>query len=207
MDKSLLIKVCGITSRAQLAELNELPIDMVGFNFFPQSPRFVKGGREQLVLPKENYKRVGVFVNPGIEVLAQYAKDNSLNYLQLHGDESPELCNTAARYGKVIKAFGLYEGFDFNRLEAYKDAVTLFLFDTRSATHGGSGVKFDWAILDQYEGKLPFLLSGGIRLSDIDEILSIDHAALAGIDVNSGFEDSPGIKNIGLLKKLTHRLQ
>ena len=207
MAKSLLVKVCGITSREQLIELNKLPIDMVGFNFFPSSPRFVHCPAEQLLLPKSNHERVGVFVNTGIEELAQHAKEFELDYLQLHGDETPEFCINAIHFGKIIKAFGLHEGFDFNRLEAYKDTVSLFLFDTRSKKYGGSGLKFDWAILDQYKGKTPFLLSGGISLADIDQILLIDHARFTGIDVNSGFEVSPGIKNIELLKNLTHRLQ
>ena len=207
MAKSLLVKVCGITTREQLIELNELPIDMVGINFFPPSPRFAQFQAEQLILPINNHKRVGVFVNPDTEELAQHAKDFELDYLQLHGDETPAFCKNARQFGKLIKAFGLHEEFDFNQLEAYNDSVSLFLFDTRSKKYGGSGLKFDWAILDQYKGATPFILSGGISLADIDKILLIDHDGLVGIDVNSGFEVSPGIKNIELLKKLTHRLQ
>ena len=85
-------------------------------------------------------------------------------------------------------------------------AADYFLFDTKGKKRGGNGIKFDWSLLDKYHDETPFLLSGGIELYDTDDILSLHHPNLAGIDVNSGFEDYPGFKNIELLEQLKQKL-
>ena len=125
-----------------------------------------------------------------------------LEYVQLHGSESPELGRRLRAEGvRVIKAFGLDA--DARALPlpggGWEDACDLYLFDTRTDSYGGSGQSFDWRVLDRYEGHLPFLLSGGISPEMKDEAKVIVHKAFAGVDLNSRFESSPGIKDISKL--------
>jgi phosphoribosylanthranilate isomerase len=87
-------------------------------------------------------------------------------------------------------------------LASYEDNCDLFLFDTKSTQYGGTGKSFDWQLLNEYEGKTPFLLSGGIGLKNIEEALNLTHSQLAGFDLNSQLEDEPGIKNITQTKKI-----
>ena len=196
-----------MTEYDQLLEVNQLSIDMVGFNFYPDSARYFENSANKSMVEDEQFKRVGVFVNASLENVKLKVEQFKLDYVQLHGGESPEYCAQVAKTCPVIKAFGLNNQFDFNQLNLYEQFVSFFLFDTRSQNYGGSGVKFDWVVLEEYNGAKPFMLSGGIHLSDIDGVLDLKHPQLFAIDVNSGFEIAPGIKNIELLKKLTDRLR
>ena len=108
---------------------------------------------------------------------------------------------------KIIKAFNVNENFDFETTLPYEKVADYFLFDTKTPLHGGSGQKFDWRLLDKYTGHIPFLLSGGIGPDDAEEILKINHPKLTGIDVNSGFEDEPGVKNIEKLKNFIDQIK
>jgi len=125
----------------------------------------------------------------------------NFNSIQLHGDESPEFCNSFRNKVTVLKAFGLHGDFDFEQLKAYSDSVDFFLFDTKTAIHGGSGKTFNWSVLDRYELGIPFFLSGGISPDNIEEVKNIDHPQFYGVDLNSKFEITPGIKNIEQLEK------
>ena len=107
---------------------------------------------------------------------------------------------------KIIKAFSVDENFDFAQTQPFEGAAHYFLFDTKTAQHGGSGQKFNWKLLDKYEGHTPFLLSGGIGAGDAEEILKINHPKLTGVDLNSGFEDAPGMKNIEKLKSFINQI-
>ena len=207
MAESLMIKVCGITQKEQLKDLNTLPIAMVGLNFYPKSPRYISATNSLALQEHESFDRVGVFVNEEMNTIEHLVKEYALEYIQLHGDESPEFCRQTSKMGKVIKAFGLHKDFDFDILENYDGHVDLFLFDTRSDSYGGSGKKFEWTTLDKYSGSKPFFLSGGIKLSDIKEIVALENLGLIGIDINSGFEIAPGIKNMELITTLTEQLQ
>jgi len=190
----MIVKVCGITDIDQFKWLDKHEIDMIGLNFYPKSKRYI----EQLPLRgyKTKSKKVGVFVNPSLSEVLSKCKEFYLDMVQLHGYESAEFCDIIAHEVPVIKAFGINDDFDFAELEPYLELATYFLFDTKSSGYGGSGKKFKWEKLNEYKFKTPFLLSGGITLKDIPQILGIDHSSLAGIDVNSGFEKSPGIKNL-----------
>ncbi|MEO6149327.1 MAG: phosphoribosylanthranilate isomerase, partial [Mucilaginibacter sp.] len=119
--------------------------------------------------------------------------------IQLHGSETPWFCAEFKGRVKVIKAFGIDNGFDFDQLIPYKNLVDYFLFDTKTPVHGGSGKTFNWDMLNAYTLNLPFFLSGGISIDHLDVIKKIDHPQLYGVDLNSRFEISPGIKNIELL--------
>lgn len=199
----MLIKVCGITQEEQLKELDKIDtIQCIGTIYYPKSKRFV---REQLPTTFHSHK-VGVFVNESLEMIEKISHQQDLQLIQLHGSESPELCAELSRNFGVLKAFGISSSFDFDQLIPYQKHVDFFLFDTFTPQHGGSGKKFDWELLNEYQLETPFFLSGGIQLSDARALKSITHPKFFGVDINSGFETSPGIKNIELIKQFIDEL-
>lgn len=180
-----------------IAELSQLPIDWMGIIFYEKSPRFV--GEKEIDLATTNLKRVGVFVNADLDYIVNKIETYKLDYIQLHGSESPDFCKGIRQVKPVIKAFSIAQPDDFEKVENYKGTCDYFLFDTKTPQYGGSGEKFDWAILNQYKGDTPFLLSGGISADDAKAIEAINHPQMAGIDLNSRFEIEAGLKNINLL--------
>ena len=121
--------------------------------------------------------------------------------MQLHGNESPEMCRELNASGiKVIKSFGISESFNFEVLNRYLPSCEFFLFDTPSAGFGGSGFRFNWEILKKYDLGHPFLLSGGISPEDAGRIRELSFLSFTGVDINSRFETEPGLKDIQLLK-------
>lgn len=196
----MIVKVCGITNTDQFKWLNEHGIDFIGLNFYPKSKRYVKA--LNLNVLNAISKRVGVFVNPSRSELHAKCKEFNLDMVQLHGNESAAFCSQVSQDIPIIKAFGIDDSFNFKELEPYLESVAYFLFDTKSKNYGGSGKKFNWQKLKQYDYNTPFFLSGGITLEDISIILALNFELLVGIDVNSGFEDSPGVKNLCKIDKM-----
>lgn len=192
----MIIKVCGMGDTKRMYEIALMGIHMLGFIFYPRSPRYVVGKiapSDMESLPPSIHK-VGVFVNTNEETIIKEAKKYHLDALQLHGSESPELCQTLKEKGFIIlKAFNLTKK---NYYEAYQPYCDFFIFDTPSEQHGGTGEKFDWTLLNTYQGETPFLLSGGIGPNDVEEVLKVNHPKLVGIDINSKFEIEPGIKDL-----------
>lgn len=183
------------------AEVEKLPIDLLGYIFYPPSKRFV-GENPQAGLFSSLKSKVGVFVDENAFEILALTKNLGFEWVQLHGKENPKTCQLLKNQGlKVIKAFSVDEGFQFQKTKPFEGVADYFLFDTKSNLPGGSGKKFNWKILQKYDGNTPFLLSGGIKPEDAEEIKKITHSQLAGIDLNSGFEDEPGLKNIEKLKK------
>ena len=181
-------------------EVEQSGTDWMGFIFYPKSPRYVG---EMLPYIPENVKRVGVFVNEDTGRLLALAEKNRLDILQLHGDESPDDCKRLQEKGLfVIKAFGIATDklFPAELVEQYEDCCDYFLFDTRTDLYGGSGEKFGWGILSNYRGETPFLLSGGISPKDMEAVKGFSHPKCIGIDLNSGFEISPAVKDVQLLQ-------
>lgn len=120
------------------------------------------------------------------------------------GSESRELCEqlrAAKGNMKIIKAISVSTAGDILKYKEYVGAVDYFLFDTKCKTVGGSGQQFDWQVLDEYDGDVPFLLSGGIGPEDASRILSFHHPRCVGIDLNSRFEIEPGLKDVEKLKE------
>ncbi|MFT5602984.1 MAG: phosphoribosylanthranilate isomerase, partial [Flavobacteriales bacterium] len=127
--------------------------------------------------------------------------------IQLHGEESPEVCSAYRKEGYIVfKAFGIDEGFHFEAISKYVGNVDYFLFDYKGDKAGGNGIQFDWKILDFYTYDVPFFLSGGINNKHASEINELNHSQLFGIDVNSGFEITPGIKNVLLITSFSKEL-
>jgi phosphoribosylanthranilate isomerase len=196
------IKVCGLKYPENIKAVAALGPDYMGFIFYGPSPRFADDLSSQLLndIPASIYK-TGVFVNESEENINKQIDKYNFNAIQLHGDESPEFCNSFRNKVTVLKAFGLHEDFDFEVLNGYSDSVDFFLFDAKTPVHGGSGKTFDWSILDKYKLEIPFFLSGGISLENLEEVKNIAHSRFYGIDLNSKFETAPGIKNIEQLEK------
>lgn len=198
MNNFLKIKVCGIADPANRLSLEELPIDLFGFIFYPQSPRYVGGMDEEelLRLTATPKNKAAVFVNEESGKVIHIAQKYGFTHVQLHGLESPAYCREIAEAGfRVIKAFHMGPGLSFETMEPYAGNAHFFLFDTGSGHWGGSGHKFDWNLLTRYPLDIPFFLSGGLRPGDEEVIAGITHPAFYGIDLNSGFEDGPGLKN------------
>ena len=203
------IKICGLANAANAQSIINMKPSFVGFIFYPPSPRYIQA-IPALDFP-DGVRKVGVFVNETKENILKIAQENNLDYIQLHGKESPDYCAELKGEGlKLIKAFSIFEAFDFSALPHYAAHCDYFLFDTKGDLPGGNGVRFNWNLLHKYTLDTPFMLSGGIGLNDLDRIQEFKHEALIGIDVNSGFEEEPGFKRLDqvqvLINKMGHEL-
>lgn len=200
MNNKLKIKVCGMRDPENIAAVAKLEPDYMGFIFYPPSPRYA--GSANLPALPQKIRKTGVFVDTPLSEIRKTAERHALHTLQLHGGESPETCRTLREAGyEIIKVFGIETAVDFVQTTDYAACCDLFLFDTRTPGHGGSGRRFDWRILDGYTGRTPFLLSGGIAPADTNEILNLNHPLLYGIDLNSRFEIEAGLKNTESLER------
>ena len=191
-----------------IAAVAALKPDFMGFIFYPKSPRYAEPlDIDALNALPSTIKKIGVFVNENLENILTIAYKYKLDGLQLHGTELVDMCTELKRLGYiVIKAFPIAESYNFKVTKDYEGACDYFLFDTQTDAYGGSGVKFNWTMLEEYKGQTSFLLSGGIAADDAEAILKIEHPKFAGIDLNSKFEVKPGLKNVealsGFLKQI-----
>lgn len=202
--KSLKIKVCGMRDPENIQGVLALKPDFIGFIFYPKSQRFVGKMDERLMrqIPSTS-KKVGVFVNASLAYIMDCVERYTLDYVQLHGDETLSFVKELRRKGiRIIKVFRISGRIPLE-VERFIGMVDYFLFDTDTATYGGSGLQFDWNILNSYAHDVPFILSGGLRLSDVTAIQSLQMDQLVGIDVNSRFEVSPGLKDLQQIQQLT----
>jgi len=199
------LKVCGLRLPDNIDEVVELNPDFVGFIFHVRSARYIGSYLDPAYARMlDGVRKIGVFVNEEEDFIQDAIDRYGLHGVQLHGDESPELCRQMKRSGvMVIKVFSVQDDFDFDCLRPYEDGVDYFLFDTKvKGKLGGTGQRFDWSILDAYDSSVPFFLSGGLSLDNAEEVLRMGLPQLAGLDVNSKFEDKPGLKNIAKLAQL-----
>lgn len=185
--------------------LDKLKPDMTGFIFHPSSPRFADAVPEYM--PSSSLY-IGVFVNSETDYILYKVREFGLNFVQLHGNESPEQCRDIRSKGiKIIKAFSLKTDNADAITAPYDGLCRYYLFDTPCATYGGSGKTFDWTLTQSYHGKTPFLLSGGIKPECLEQISSFRHPSFAGIDINSGFETAPGLKDTKAIAEFIKRLR
>ncbi len=193
-----IIKICGLREPDNIRKIAALTPMLMGFIFYDKSPRYAGDLDPAVVRNLPTYVRpVAVFVNATEEEIDSICSKYGIRIIQLHGNESPEFCRKMQDKGYIVfKAIGIGEEKTLDKIKKYEGNVTLFLFDTATPAHGGSGKKFDWSILDHYPFDTPYLLSGGIGPDDVDSIVAAVRPMMAGIDVNSAFEDEPGIKNI-----------
>ncbi|MFT4033682.1 MAG: phosphoribosylanthranilate isomerase [Siphonobacter sp.] len=207
------VKVCGMKDAVNLQELIELQPDYIGFIFYEKSPRFVDESLDSEVIKRipKSIQKVGVFVNASIDQIVKTVKKYNLDYVQLHGEETPDFCRSLQFKGiNIIKAFSIDEQFNFTQLNNYKPVCDYFLFDTKGKNHGGNGIQFDWNILKRYDNEKLFFLSGGIGPEDADTILDLKEKTalrIHAVDVNSKFEITPGMKDIALLRDFIERMK
>lgn len=191
------IKVCGMKYPENISAVAALQPDYMGFIFYPQSPRFAA----ELDIVEASALKTGVFVDENEGKVKKLVGKYQLDAIQLHGSETPQYCKLFKGKVTVIKAFGVDENFDFEKLNDYEGCVDYFLFDTKTGKHGGSGQTFDWYLLNKYKLNVPFFLSGGLSLENMEEVKAIDHPQFYGVDLNSRFEIEPGLKDIDKLTK------
>ena len=185
--------------KSNIRELVECAPDYIGFIFYQRSQRFVgkQIPKEILSLIPASIKKIGVFVNEDFPILCKIVEENKLDFVQLHGTETPGYCRKVRDKGiKLIKVFSVDEDFIFEQQKMYRDCSDYFLFDTGTKNYGGSGKKFSWSIFSNQKVSKPFFLSGGIDNSDVDEIKELDIPNLHAVDINSRFELKPGLKDI-----------
>lgn len=208
----MLIKVCGMRETENISALCQLPIDYIGFIFFEKSPRFAENiltCNTAESIPA-SIKKTGVFVNASETYIQTKADKFKLNAVQLHGTESADFCKSIATSTAlpIIKAFGVDDGFDFSALDEFDNACDFFLFDTKSPKHGGTGLKFNWQILEKYTLSKPIFLSGGITSDDFENVLTISkNLPVHAIDINSKFEIEPALKDISLISRFVKQFK
>ncbi len=190
---SIKIKICGMRDLQNIEKIARLSPDFMGFIFYEKSPRNVTH-----TLPKisQSVQKVGVFVNADLNFIREKIKNYHLQVVQLHGKETPQFCNEIQKLGvKVWKVFNVDNHFNFDRVKPYVSCCEYFVFDAKGKAYGGNGIKFNWDNLKKYTEKIPFLLSGGVSLQDIETLKYFRHAQMVGVDVNSKFEISPAVKD------------
>ena len=214
----LKLKICGMRDPENIEEIASLHPDYLGLIFYDKSPRFVEDEISEI---PSAIKKTGVFVDASEEFILKKVSRYDLSALQLHGNESPEFCSNLKEKlseenfsAEIIKVFGIKDDFDFKLLEPYEEVADFYLFDTQGKNKGGNGIRFDWELLKGYPSSTPFFLSGGIGEEEAEEIEKLysefksagkEHL-FYGIDVNSRFEDAPGVKNVKKLKLFRERL-
>lgn len=204
------VKVCGMREAANLAELVQIKPDFIGFIFYDKSPRFVGEALDEnamRAIPK-SIKKVGVFVNSNPDYILRNVKKYDLQFVQLHGNETPDFCrNLKMRGVNVIRAFSVDDNFNFTSLNNYKPHCDFFLFDAKGENAGGNGVVFDWNVLKRYDNDKPFFLSGGLSLDNIGQVAELSGMKIYGVDINSKFEIEPALKDIPKIQQLIEILR
>jgi phosphoribosylanthranilate isomerase len=198
------IKVCGMKYPNNIDAVVESQPDFIGFIFYEKSKRYIDNELEiSQIATNETIKKIGVFVNSPIQKVIETAKKHNLDFVQLHGEESIDYVKELhAKKVKIIKAFQITKNFNWEEITQFVDYSSCFLFDTASSNYGGSGLKFEWNQLKNYKERLPFFLSGGISIEDYQKIKELTLPRLYGIDINSKFESSPGVKDIDLVRTM-----
>lgn len=207
---SLKIKICGMRDPDNIAEISALRPDMMGFIFYPPSKRYAGSILEPSHLSRLSPEilKTGVFVNEAIDQIISTVTKYSLDLVQLHGTESPDLCRSLKEKGiMVIKTFSISENYNFKNCAYYASCTDYFLFDTSTPGFGGSGNKFSWDELKNYNHGHPFIISGGISPADADKISDLSLSGLYGIDLNSRFEIKPGLKNSETLRNFIEAIR
>ena len=195
-------KVCGMRDLGNIADVAAFEPDFMGFIWATKSPRYV--GEEFIipVLPKKT-KAVGVFVDASVEKIADLAKRAGFEWVQLHGGESAtDILKLKSLGLKVIKAISVSSENDLLACEGEPD---LFLFDTKKGEQvGGTGIAFDWTMLQAYKKSIPLILAGGLGEENLDEALALQgQFPIYGLDFNSKLESLPGVKDIEKVKNIS----
>jgi len=201
-----LVKICGLTDEDSIDVALDAGADFLGFVFFDKSPRNVTAEQAaELTQFVEGVEKVGLFVNPTDEFLAEVLTHVRLDILQFHGDESPERLDQIRQDFAipVMKSLAISDAEDLRAAEAFFPVVDYLLFDATppkgSDRPGGNAVSFDWTLLQAFHCPVPWLLAGGLTPENVAEALRVSGAA--GVDVSSGVEKAPGIKDAEKIRR------
>lgn len=224
----MIIKVCGMREPENIRAVSELGVDMIGFVFYRNSPRYASSVPSHVgLLPdyasisetesaaRHNPLKVGVFMNEMPQNIITMAYNYKLDYIQVHGmndevmiDNLRRTLDGDIRPGiKFIKAIGISDICDIGMWRKYKGIADLLLFHTKNRACYNDEIKFDWSLLDSYDGDIPFIIGGGIGPEDAEALLSLNHPMLTGVDINSCFESSPAVKDISLLEPFVSKIR
>jgi len=186
------IKICGITRLADALAASALGVDAVGFVFYEKSPRYIEPAKAAAIIRQlpPFVSAVGLFVNPSQDFIAEVLQSAALGVIQLHGDETPEFCDAQRR--RVLKAIHVSGPDDLKRASAFNCPI---LLDAKApaGVYGGAGATFDWSLLNGFEHPYPVSLAGGLHVDNI--AAAMDVRPWFALDVSSGVEQSPGIKD------------
>lgn len=201
----MILKVCGMRDADNIRDVEQCGCHWMGFICWPRSSRCVSVAPSYL----PRCTRVGVFVDADDAYIDQMVDMLDLNRIQLHGSESPGRCKEIATrtHLPLTKAISVLCESDVAKAEEYVGIADYILFDTKCKCVGGSGVQFDWDILQHYHGPIPFILAGGIGPGDEARLQQFHHPYFAGIDLNSRFEQSPAFKNVSQVETFIKNLQ
>ncbi len=190
-----------------IEQVASLQPDYMGFIFYSKSPRYVG---EKFKLPPNfptNIIRVGVFVNESTDAMLKKVDQFKLDFLQLHGAETLQQCEELKNHNiKIIKTLSIGSETDLTSAKFYSAAVNYFLFDTKGKYYGGNAKAFDWKVLERYDQQVPFFLSGGLSADNVEAALMLKDMNLFALDVNSGVEVSPAMKDLSKIKRIQNIL-
>jgi phosphoribosylanthranilate isomerase len=198
------VKICGLTNYEDATAAIDMGADLLGFNFYPKSPRYIEPAKAARIINKlpAFIDIVGVFVNETVEKIHEARNLCHLDWIQLHGDETPEFCKEFRTHNvKIMKAIRVKGQMDVERAEDFfTDAILLDAFNPKK--YGGTGISFDWNIIGHI-GKRVFL-AGGINPNNAAKAVKL---GVYGIDVCSGIEAKPGKKDHEKMKKLFENIE
>lgn len=206
------VKICGMKTEETIEAALASGASLIGFIFFEKSPRNVtpeEAGRLRRGIG-DRASVVAVTVNADDAVLDRIVDEVNPDYLQLHGGETPDrVRQVRARYGlPVIKVFSIRDAADIEAIRAWRGVADRFLLDAKapagSELPGGNGVSFDWSLLRALDGDVDYMLSGGLNAGNVSAALEITGAT--AIDVSSGVESAPGVKDSGLISRFFEKV-
>jgi phosphoribosylanthranilate isomerase len=198
------VKICGITNYRDAAAAADMGADLIGFNFYPKSQRFVTPEKAAKIinkLPAFIYV-AGVFVNASLDQIKDVIDQCNLDWVQLHGDENPKFCESLRSINvRTMKAIRVKSQADIEKAESFfTDAILLDAFDPKK--YGGTGLKFDWNVIGHIDKRI--FLAGGINPDNVEAAVEL---GVYGIDVCSGIESRPGKKDLKKMRKLFKNIQ
>ena len=204
-----LVKICGITSERDLKAAQELGANFVGFVLEEKSKRYINLERLELLsrLINEPLKSVALLVDPSNDFLEKSLMSPKVDYIQLHGDESPERVEEIAKITNVplIKAIGVENETDLLNIRSYENFVDYILLDSKAKGHlkGGKGIRFNWNIISGFNFNKPWFLAGGLNANNVIDAMKTTGAKM--LDVSTGVENTPGKKSFDKMRKFIGR--
>jgi phosphoribosylanthranilate isomerase len=200
--RSVKIKICGITNWTDAKRAIDGGADLLGFNFYPGSPRYITPAKAQHIVRRlpPSISAVGVFVDENEAKMLEIANIVGLTHLQLHGDESALVVARLAGSLRVIKAIRVTKPFRASQLNRFKRANAILLDGFDSHQRGGTGQTFDWEIARRVKSRARIFLAGGLTPENIGEAIRV--AMPYGVDVCSGIESAPGRKDPARMRNL-----